>query len=230
MAPRGFATCNPLISISTTLAFRLTARHFRRGPRLWRRCQPLLGTSRGYQADHLSLNRSIGASGSPDQRQWTSGIHAPALHPRPHRRSDAAPSGISRSIALRVLRTQTRRHRALSLGRVAHWSLPSHSQDELSLPSGVRGSTFGYQGTGIPMFSLGGPQRLAATVLTNRLAPVLRRGRVHRRSTNSRRCWATMSISSAITRSASRTARQSERLPLPNDFNAAVPVQSSSAR
>jgi NTE family protein len=116
----------------------------------------------GYQADHFSLNRSIGIPGlltDVSGRQGFSRLRYVLDHtddPTLPRQGyliqsrfefyDANP-GATEHFPLAELRTG-----------VFHRIKKTNSL--FLLASG--GSTFGYEGTGIPMFSLGGPQRLAA--------------------------------------------------------------------
>ena len=116
----------------------------------------------GYQADHFSLNRSIGIPGlltNVSGRQGFSRLRYVVDHtddPTLPRQGyliqsrfefyDANP-GATEHFPLAELRTGVF-HRIKKTNSV------------FLLASG--GSTFGYEGTGIPMFSLGGPQRLSA--------------------------------------------------------------------
>jgi NTE family protein len=116
----------------------------------------------GYQADHFSLNRSIGVPGlltNVSGRQGFSRLRYIADHtddPTLPRQGyliqsrfefyDANP-GSTEHFPLAELRTG-----------VFHRIRKTNSL--FLIASG--GSTFGYEGTGVPMFTLGGPQRLAA--------------------------------------------------------------------
>jgi NTE family protein len=163
VAPRGFATSQPFdiylddtristyreITAGGGLDFGVAANRFSE-------------LRFGYQADHLSLNRSIGLPGllnNVSGRQGFTRLRYTIDHtddPTLPRQGylvqsrfefyDANP-GATEHFPLAELRTgifhRIRKTNSLFL-----------------LASG--GSTFSYQGTGIPMFSLGGPQRLAA--------------------------------------------------------------------
>jgi NTE family protein len=163
MAPRGFATSQPFDiylddtristyrenSVGGGLDFGVAANRFSE-------------LRFGYQADHLSLNRSIGLPGllsNVSGRQGFTRLRYIIDHtddPTLPRQGylvqsrfefyDANP-GATEHFPLAELRTG-----------VFHRIRKTNSL--FLLASG--GSTFSYQGTGIPMFSLGGPQRLAA--------------------------------------------------------------------
>lgn len=163
VAPRGFATSQPydIYLDDTRIA---TYRNIAAGGGLdfgvaFNRFSELRF---GYQADHFSLNRSIGIPGlltNVSGRQGFSRLRYIVDHtddPTLPRQGylvqsrfefyDANP-GATEHFPLAELRTG-----------VFHRIKKTNSLFLL----GSGGSTFGREGTGIPMFSLGGPQRLAA--------------------------------------------------------------------
>jgi NTE family protein len=183
----------------------------------------------GYQADHLSLNRSIGVPGlltNVSGRQGFTRLRYVLDHtddPTLPRQGylvqsrfefyDANP-GATEHFPLAELRTG-----------VFHRIRKTNSL--FLIASG--GSTFGYQGTGIPMFSLGGPQRLAAYGVNELLSNqyfLAQAGYIRRLKELTPLLGNNVYLVSdyEIGKSYSPVNQSDSRLP--NDFNAAVLVQS----
>ena len=230
VAPRGFATSQPFdIYLDDTRISTYRENTLGGGLDFGVAANRFSELRFGYQADHLSLNRSIGVPGlltNVSGRQGFTRLRYVLDHtddPTLPRQGfllqsrfefyDANP-GATEHFPLAELRTG-----------VFHRIRKTNSL--FLIASG--GSTFGYEGTGIPMFSLGGPQRLSAYGVNELLSDqyfLAQAGYIRRLKELTPLLGNNVYLVSdyEIGKSYSPVNQSDSRLP--NDFNAAVLVQS----
>jgi len=183
----------------------------------------------GYQTDFLSLSRSIGSPGllpSVSGRQGFSRLHYTIDHtdnPTLPRQGFLLQSRFEFYDA----NPGATEHFPLAEIRSGIFQRVSRSASVFMLASG--GSTLGYRGTGLPMFGLGGPQRLSAygtnELLTNQYF-LFQPGYIHRLTELSPLLGENVYLVTAYELGKAYSAVNASGSHLSNDFNAAVLVQS----
>jgi NTE family protein len=230
IAPRGFATSQPFdIYLDDTRISTYRENSVGGGVDFGIAANRFSELRFGYQADHLSLNRSIGIPGLLDNvsgRQGFTRLRYIVDHtddPTLPRQGyllqsraefyDANP-GATEHFPLAELRTG-----------VFHRIRKTNSLFLI----GSGGSTFGYQGTGLPMFTLGGPQRLAAYGVNELLGNqyfLAQAGYIRRLKELTPLLGNNVYLVSDYEIGKAYSPVNQTESRLPNDFNAAVLVQS----
>jgi NTE family protein len=182
----------------------------------------------GYQTGLLSLSRSIGTPTLPDAsgRQGFARLHYVIDHtdnPTLPRQGYILQSRFEFYDA----NPEATEHFPLAEIRSGIFQRISRASSVFLLASG--GSTLGYRGTGLPMFGLGGPQRLSAygtnELLTNQYF-LVQPGYIHRLTELSPLLGENVYLVTGYELGKAYSSLNSTASRLPNDFNAAILVQS----
>jgi len=183
----------------------------------------------GYQTGFLSLSRSIGSPGLLPSASGRQGF-ARLRYVIDHTDDPTLPRQgylLQSRFEFYDANPGATEHFPLAEIRSGIFQRLSRSASVFMLASG--GSTLGYRGTGIPMFELGGPQRLAAYGTNELLANqyfLFQPGYIHRLRELSPFLGDNVYLVTAYELGKAYSAVNASDSRLPNDFNAAVLVQS----